>query len=95
MMPKNERNLLTEEKIPIAPMNNEEYDKLKVLVDGYKAECFIVERWGSNKIVIIFNNSHFNFGEFFTTKYFKFEKPGEMMWGSNLENVMKIKIIDF
>jgi hypothetical protein len=95
MNEKNAQNLLTEEKIPIAPMNKEEFEKLKILIDGVRGECFIVERWGSNKIVIVFENPHSKWGEFFTTKYFKFEIPGEMMWGSNLENIMKIEIIGF
>ena len=40
------QKLLTEGKIPIAPFNGEDYDKLNIYVDGYKAQCFILERWG-------------------------------------------------
>ena len=35
------QKLLTEEKIPIAPLNGEDFDKLNISVDGYKAQCFI------------------------------------------------------
>ena len=34
------QKLLTEEKIPIAPLNGEDFDKLNISVDGYKAQCF-------------------------------------------------------
>jgi hypothetical protein len=91
-MTKNNKKLLKEEEIPIALMNKEVYEKINVIVDGYEAECFIVERWGSNKIVILYKKLHPRWGGFFTTKYFIFENPGIMGWGHNNEK-MKIKII--
>ena len=91
-MTKNNKKLLKEEEIPIALMNKGVYEKINVIVDGYEAECFIVERWGSNKIVILYKKLHPRWGEFFTTKYFIFENPGIMGWGHNNEK-MKIEII--
>jgi len=59
--------------------------------DSY-SEIFISENYGSDKIVILFNELHPHWGEFFTTKYFFFETPREMSWGHNGE-VMKILVI--
>ena len=68
------QKLLTEEKIPIAPFNGEDFDKLNISVDGYKAQCFILERWGTNKIIIQYEEKHPKWNYCFITKYFHFEK---------------------
>jgi hypothetical protein len=86
------QNVLTEQMLPIARMNGEDFEKMKVSVDGYNAEIFISENYGSDKIVILFNELHPHWGEVFTTKYFFFETPGKMSWGHNGE-VMKILVI--
>ena len=91
-MEKITQNVLTEEMLPIARMNGEDFEKMKVSVDGYNAEIFISENYGSDKIAILFNELHPHWGEVFTTKYFFFETPGEMSWGHNGE-VMKILVI--
>ena len=81
------QKLLTEEKIPIAPCNGEDYDKRNIYVDGYKAQCFILERWGTNKIIIQFEGKHPKWNYCFITKYFHFEKTGEMLWGHQGEKM--------
>ena len=83
-MTKITQKLLTEEMIPIAhinKINSGALDKLKITIDGYNAQCFIAERLGSDKIVILFEKEHAKYGDSFTTKYFQFKKPGEMIWG--------------
>ena len=88
---------VTEEMIPINPMSAEPDsvppNSLKVTVDRNNAICFIQERWGSEKIVIIFEKPHQEWGEFFTTKYFLFEEPGKMQWGHD-GNYMKLELIE-
>ena len=81
------QKLLTEEKIPIAPLNGEDFDKLNISVDGYKAQCFILERWSSNKIIIEYEVKHPKWDYYFITKYFHFGKPGEMFWGHRGEKM--------
>ena len=88
-MEKITQNVLTEEMLPIARINGEGFEKMKVSVDGYSAEIFIAERYGSDKIIILFNDIHPKWEEIFTTKYFIFESPGEMRWGHEGE-IMKI-----
>ena len=91
-MTKITQKLLTEEMIPIAHINKIKsgaLDKLKIRIDGYNAQCFIAERLGSDKIVILFEKEHPEYGDFFTTKYFQFKKPGEMIWGHE-QKIMKI-----
>ena len=86
------QKLLTEEMIPIAHINKINsglLDKLKITIDGYNAQCFIAERLGSDKIVIIFEKEHPKYGDSFTNKYFQFKKPGEMIWGHE-QKIMKI-----
>ena len=91
-MTKITQKLLTEEMIPIAHINkikNSALDKLNITIDGYNAQCFIAERLGSDKIVILFEKEHPKYGDCFTTKYFQFKKPGEMIWGHE-QKIMKI-----
>jgi len=90
-MEKITQNVLTEGMLPIALINEEKFEKMKVSVDGYRAEIFIDERYGSDKIIILFNDIHPKWGEVFTTKYFIFKSPGEMSWGHEGE-IMKILI---
>ena len=87
------QKLLAEEMIPIARMNEKKIDKLIVSVDGYEAHCFIVERICTDKIVIEFSDSHPKWGEYFTTKYYQFKRPGILLWGHQ-EREMKITISD-
>ena len=89
-MEKITQNVLTEEMLPIARINGEDFEKMKVLVDGYSAEIFIAERYGSDKIIILFNEIHPHWGEVFTTKHFIFETSGEMIWGDG--EIMNISI---
>jgi len=89
-MEKITQNVLTEEMLPIARINEENFEKMKVSVNGYSAEIFIAERYGSDKIIILFNDIHPRWGEVFTTKHFIFESPGEMSWGHEGE---KMKIL--
>ena len=81
LMTKNKQKLLTEEMIPTAPLNEDVFDTLNINIDGYNAQCFIAERFGSNKIVILFEKEHPEYGDSFTTKHFQFKEPGKMNWG--------------
>ena len=83
------QKLLTEKMIPIAPLNSEKFEKLGISIDGYSAECFIFQRINSDKIIILFEKEHPEFGKEFATKYFQFKKPGEMTWGHE-KRIMKI-----
>jgi len=83
---------IKEKMIPLIKINETKHEKLNVVVDGYEAEIFIQERFGSDKIVIIYKKTHPRFGEFFTTKYFLFTEPGIMSWGNNNEK-MKITVV--
>jgi hypothetical protein len=86
-MPKITQKLLTEEMIPIANMNDKEFQKLKIIVDGHDAECYIAERFGSSKVVILFEKEHPEWGGTFTTKNFSFTKAGTMSWGHMQETM--------
>ena len=95
----NERNtnnvkiLITEEMIPIVS-DNDEPKTIRIVVDENKARCFLLDRgWSSTKIVILFDNPHPVWDDYFTTKYFHFVEPGVMRWGHNEER-MKISKID-
>ena len=77
----NEKILITEEMIPIAPINGRDFEKLIVTIDGYNAECFIAQRMSSDKIIILFEKDHPKFGKKLITKYFRFKEPGIMNWG--------------
>ena len=83
--------ILTEEMIPIAPMNGGDFEKLMITIDGYNAECFIAQRMGSDKMIILFEKDHPKYGKRFITKYFQFSEPGIMNWG-HLTEYMNIKI---
>jgi hypothetical protein len=87
IMEKTVKNMLTEEMIPIAPMEGGDHEILRVSVDGYNSGIFIAKRWGSDKIVIKFDELHPIWEGAFATKYFFFEKPGEMSWGHNGEKM--------
>ena len=93
---KNTRNskttAITEEMIPIV-VGNDEIRTIRVEVDGHSAACFLHDRvWYSTKVVILFDEEHPRWGEYFTTKYFMFNDPGMMNWGHNGE-CMKIDAI--
>ena len=67
--------------IPIAHINKINsglLDKLKITIDGYNAQCFIAERLGSDKIVIIFEKEYPKYGDSFTTKYFQFKTGNDL-----------------
>jgi len=44
------QNVLTEEMLSIARMNGEDFEKMKVPLDGYNAEIFIVEKMFSSEL---------------------------------------------
>ena len=85
------KKLLTDEMIPIAPMNGEYFEKMRITIDGYNAECFIAQRMGSDMMIILFEKDHPKYGKRFITKYFQFSEPGIMNWG-HLTEYMHIKI---
>ena len=62
---------------------------IDVIVDGYPATIEITDEARSLRVLIKFNAKHKRWGDSFQTKYFQFEKPGEMSWGHDGE-VMKI-----
>ncbi len=82
---KNTRNpkttAITEEMIPVV-VGNDEIRTVRVTVDGRSAECFLHDRvFYTTKVVILFDEDHPKWGEYFTTKYFMFNEPGKMHWG--------------
>ena len=82
----------TEAMIPVVDAGNE-LESIQVLVDNRPARCFIsnpfVSSWstGSEKIVILFDEKHPRWGDYFSTKYFQFEEPGKMQWGNYGEHM--------
>jgi hypothetical protein len=83
---------VTEGMIPLFSEHPDVMDsdenRLKVLVDGASARCFINDgRMGSPKIVILFDKPHPDWVDYFTTKYFRFEEPGAMKWGNRGESM--------
>ena len=55
---------------------------LSILVDGEKAKCVMgpFGTW-SDRINIVFENEHSEFGKQFSTKHFEFLEPGILGWG--------------
>ena len=83
---------ITEEMIPVV-VGNDERRTVRVTVDGHSAECFLHDRvFYTTKVVILFDEDHPRWGEYFTTKYFMFNEPGKMHWGHNGE-CMKMEAI--
>lgn len=79
---------LTEEMLPYSPEEG-----LDVAVDGQPARCWKSFRgWGSEKIVILFDEGHHRWSDGFTTKYYEFREPGKMHWGFD-GGVMEIFVI--
>ena len=68
------------------PVND---DCIDVIVDGSPASIEITDEARSLRVLIKFNTKHKRWGNSFQTKYFQFEKAGEMSWGHDGE-VMKI-----
>ena len=64
-------------------------DCIDVIVDGSPASIEITDEARSFRVLIKFNTKHKRWGNSFQTKYFQFEKAGEMSWGHDGE-VMKI-----
>lgn len=64
-------------------------DCIDVIVDGSPASIEITDEARSLRVLIKFNAKHKRWGDSFQTKYFQFEKAGEMSWGHDGE-VMKI-----
>ena len=64
-------------------------DCIDVIVDGSPASIEITDEARSLRVLIKFNTKHKRWGNSFQTKYFQFEKAGEMSWGHDGE-VMKI-----
>ena len=78
---------ITEEMIPVV-VGNDEIRTARVIVDGLPAECFLHDRvFYSTKVVILFDEDHPRWGEYFTTKYFMFDEPGKMHWGHQGEHM--------
>ena len=76
---------ITEEMIPVV-VDNDQLSVLRVIVDGNPASCFLHDRvFYSTKVVILFDEPHPKWDERFTTKYFRFERPGTLDWGHNEE----------
>jgi hypothetical protein len=90
--------LITEADIPVNPYTPEdeeegekvELKKLRVIVDGKPASCYIAEGRWSAKIVIEFDEDKGSQKRGFQTKHFIFESPGKMEWGHHGE-VMDIR----
>ena len=80
------RKLITEKDIPVGK------GSIDVLVDGYEATIEIYECTWSDRVRINFKKPHPRWEKEFQTKYFQFEKDGEMIWGNDGE-VMKIEIL--
>ena len=79
---------ITEEMIP-KTTDGDGRTMVRVVVDERQASCFLDDQRfsPSPKIVIVFDKLHPRWGEYFTTKYFRFEEPGKMQWGHQGENM--------
>jgi len=63
---------------------------IDVIVDGNEATIEITHEPWSERVLIKFKTKHERWGDSFQTKYFQFNKAGEMSWGHDGE-VMKIE----
>jgi hypothetical protein len=55
---------------------------LRVLIDGAPGECLMLSGgWSSDKVLLVFDEPHPEFGPEFATKYFLFPEPGVLSWG--------------
>ena len=65
---------------------------LQVYADGAKAKTFISvpqNDWsGDAKIVIVWEEPHKIYKQFFTTKYFNMSSSGKLIWGHDLETIL-------
>lgn len=65
---------------------------LQVYADGAKAKTFISvpkNNWsGDAKIVIVWEEPHKIFKQFFTTKYFNMNSSGKLIWGDDSETIL-------
>ena len=78
---------ITEEMLPVV-VGNDDVRMVRVTVDGHQAACFLHDRvWYTTKVVILFDEGHPRWGEYFTTKYFTFKQPGRMHWGHRGESM--------
>ena len=77
------RKLITEKDI------REGKGTIDVFVDGHESTIEIYECTWSERVRINFKKPHPRWEKEFQTKYFQFEKDGEMIWGNDGE-VMKI-----
>ena len=77
------RRLITEKDI------REGEGTIDVFVDGHEATIEIYECTWSERVRINFKKPHPRWEKEFQTKYFQFEKDGEMSWGHDGE-VIKI-----
>ena len=75
--------LITEKDIPVGD------GSIDVVVDGHDATIEITDEPWSLRVLIKFKTQHERWGDSFQTKYFQFDKSGEMSWGHDGE-VMKI-----
>lgn len=71
---------LNQSEIPIGEENS-----IQIMADGFQAKCFMrgvpEDAWISDKIVIVFDENHPEYGEFFMTKNFRFDGPGILRYG--------------
>ena len=75
---------IKEEDIPIVTEFKQgvEPEGLRVTADAHPANCFIASAYfRSDKIVLLFDPAHPEYGKEWATKYFRFSEPGVMEWG--------------
>ena len=68
---------------------------LQVYTDGAKAKTFVSvpqNDWsGDAKIVIVWEEPHKIYKQFFTTKYYKMNSSGKLIWGHDSETILLLK----
>lgn len=79
-LPKIKNSLLTGDKSKDMPFG------LQVRIDGINASIFenVADGYyADEKLVILFEEKHPIYGDFFTTKYYFIEEPGKINWGQD------------
>jgi len=90
---------LSLEEIPVISQKFSEKEALKKALNCYadnkKAKIFISKpndnSFLEEKIVIVWDKKHDEFGKIFTTKYFSFSKKGILEWGHENNQIIIYK----
>ena len=58
-----------------------------ILVDNHEATIEITHELWSPRVLIKFKNKHEKWGDSFQTKYFEFDRDGNMIWGHERKTI--------